>query len=97
MTLTKRQRYDYRDIDWREAKLIKVGHAIWGLYQREVRANRGALREGMALLAACEQVWVIKKQLRAELARERLVTNARIRNRLALHDSVNTTKRQSLR
>lgn len=81
MPLTKRQKYDYRDIDWRELKLIRVGHAIWSLYKRE-RAKKGStgIRE-QALLEACEIVWGLKKQLRAELKAERAASFAAWRSR----------------
>ena len=70
-SLTKRQRYDYRDTDKRELKLIRVGHAIWALYKRE-RAKKGSTGvQEQALLAACETVWGLKNQLRAELRLER--------------------------
>jgi hypothetical protein len=70
-SLSKRQRYDYRDTDKRELKLIRVGHAIWALHIRE-RAKKGSTGpQEQALLAACETVWGLKKQLRAELRLER--------------------------
>jgi hypothetical protein len=69
--LTKRQKYDYRDIDWRELKLIRVGHAIWALYKRE-RLKKGSTGvEESVLLEACETVWELKKQLRVQLKVER--------------------------
>ena len=69
--LNRRKRYDYRDIDRRELKLIRVGHAIWALYKQE-RAKKGSTGiEERALLEACEAVWELKRQLRLELKAER--------------------------
>lgn len=68
--LNKRSKYDYRDIDWRELKLIRIGHAVWALYKGE-RALNGTYQEQEALLCACAEVWAIKKQFRLELAAER--------------------------
>jgi hypothetical protein len=77
--LTARQKYDYRDVDWRELKLIRVGHAIWTLYKRE-RAKKGSTGvEQSVLLAACETVWELKKQLRLELKAERAAAFAKWR------------------
>lgn len=69
--LSRRQKYDYRDTDRREMKLIRVGHAIWALYKQE-RAKKGCtgIQESV-LLEACETVWQLKRQLRAELKVER--------------------------
>lgn len=69
--LTKRQKYDYRDTDWRELKLIRVGHAIWALYKRERRSPGSTGVEESVLLKACETVWALKKELRLELKAER--------------------------
>ena len=69
--LSRRQKYDYRDADRYELKLIRVGHALWGMYKRD-RATLGIpLSERQALYAACETVWRLKREYRAEL-RERL-------------------------
>jgi len=61
--LSKRQKYDYRDIDWRELKLIRVGHAIWALYKRERSSQGSTGLQIRALLGACETIWELKKQL----------------------------------
>lgn len=81
--LSKRQKYDYRDIDPTELKLIKVGHAIWGLYKQERRSSSGTDVERMALLEACETVWAIKKAYRIELAAKRKAKFSRNRHRFA--------------
>ena len=52
--LTKRQKYDYRDIDRRELKLIRVGQAIFALYKRERRFPGSTGVQQKALLEACE-------------------------------------------
>jgi hypothetical protein len=69
--LTRRQKYDHRNADRYELKLIRVGHAVWAMYKRD-RATLGIpLSEIQALYAACERVWRLKREYRAEL-RERL-------------------------
>jgi hypothetical protein len=69
--LTARQRYDYRDIDPWELKLISVGHAIWVLLKQE-RAKMGSTGcEERVLLEACWTVWRLKRDYRAELKRKR--------------------------
>jgi hypothetical protein len=64
MKLTARQRYDYRDLDPYEAKLIRIGHAIWRLYKRD-RAKSGY--PVLATEHALATVWQAKKEYRAEL------------------------------
>ena len=69
--LSKRKRYDYHDIDRWELKLIRVGQAVWLQYKRE-RAKQGTPSiEIQALYGACQAVWELKKQYRAELAVKR--------------------------
>lgn len=79
--LTKRQKYDYRDIDRRELKLIRVGQAIFALYKRERRFPGSTGVQQKALLEACETIWALKKQLRAELRVERVARFALWRDR----------------
>ena len=67
--LTKRRLYDYRDIDLRELRLIRVGHWLWAQYKNALKA--GTVVESVPLLAACETVWEAKRVLRAELQAER--------------------------
>jgi hypothetical protein len=38
--LTSKQRHDRHDIDPRELKLIRVGHALWGHLQERTREIR---------------------------------------------------------
>ena len=68
MTLTARQKYDHREIDWRELKLIRVGHALWTLYKRD-RAKKGY--PDIEIEQSCEIVWALKRDLRAQLKQER--------------------------
>ena len=74
--LTRRQKYDYRDVDRWELKLIRVGHAVWALFKQE-RAANGPTVEQDALLGACQQIWAIKRQVRAELSEERKAAAAK--------------------
>ena len=70
MTLSRRQKYDYRDIDRRELALILEGHAIWLQFKR-LRAANGPTVEQDALLQRCEVIWARKRELRAALKVER--------------------------
>ena len=79
--LHRRQRYEYRDIDRNELRLIRVGHFLWGLYKQARRVEAGGgmakteldalegrpLSESGALMEALEAVWAIKKAFRVEL------------------------------
>ena len=64
------KRNDRRDIDWRELKLIRAGHAVWAQYKAE-RAKSAPTVLQDALLGACELIWAAKRELRASLAKER--------------------------
>ena len=68
MKLTKRQKYDYRDIDRTELLLIKVGHHVWKLYKRTLGVDGVAAK---AYLAACEDIWEAKRKHRLELKHKR--------------------------
>jgi mannitol-1-phosphate/altronate dehydrogenase len=68
--LSRRQRYDYRDIDRRELALIVKGHAVWLRFKRE-RAKNGPTVVQDALLQQCEEIWAEKRALRAKLKVER--------------------------
>ena len=76
--LTRKQRNDRRDLDPRELKLIRVGHAIWGIYKKE-RGKSGTVSEERALQSALQEVWDLKKALRTELALEKEARNAKVR------------------
>jgi hypothetical protein len=71
MPLSRRQKYDYRDIDRRELKLIRIGHYLWGLYKREVAGKCRSVDERDHIYEALETVWQLKRQLRIELKAER--------------------------
>lgn len=66
--LSKRQKYDYRDVDRWELKLVRVGHALWEQWKRDRGAKWGAVGERGPLWAAIQNVWRLKKDYRAELA-----------------------------
>jgi hypothetical protein len=57
--LGKRQKYDYRDIDRAELKLVRVGHALWEQWKRDRGAKWGAVGESGPLWAAIQNVWSI--------------------------------------
>jgi hypothetical protein len=62
-------RYDKRDVDARELKLIRVGHYLWREAKRA--ANGRPVSESGHIWEALQTVWQLKKQLRSELAAER--------------------------
>jgi hypothetical protein len=76
--LTSKQRHDRHDIDPREIKLIRVGHALWAMYKKE-RGKSGTVSEERALESALQQVWDLKKALRTALAVERELRNENVR------------------
>jgi hypothetical protein len=60
MKLRARQKYDYRDIDATEAKLIRIGHHLW--------RDRAKSRYPVIVVDhALEDVWAAKRIVRAEL------------------------------
>lgn len=81
MKLTKRQLYDYRDVDRGELKLIRIGHAIWAILRRERRQNRIGVSETEALYDAIETVVRLKREYRDELAIKLAVRNAKLAGR----------------
>ena len=83
MPLSAKKRYDYRDIDPWELKLIRVGHAIWRLYRRENARNASYLLERKALLEACETVWRLKREYREKLKKRRAEASSKIAKRFA--------------
>ena len=73
-------RNDRHDIDRRELKLIRVGHALWAIYKKE-RRKSGNVSEERALEAALHQVWDLKKEVRRDIAAERRAKFALVRDR----------------
>jgi hypothetical protein len=67
MKISARQKYDYRDLDRGEAKLIRIGHALW----RDRRKLADGVTEREGLNAALESVWQAKREYRTELAKKR--------------------------
>lgn len=78
MKLTARQKYDYRDLDRVEARLIRIGHAIW----RDRRKLVDTVTEREAINEALESVWQAKREYRTELAKKRAVRFSEYRNAL---------------
>jgi len=66
MKLTKRQLYDYRDVERPELMLIRAGQHLWALWKREVRANPRQDERQSATYAALETIWKAKREYRAE-------------------------------
>ena len=64
-------RNDRHDTDPTEAKLIRIGHYLWKLYQQ---ANKEA-----GLEAALEAVWQVKREYRAELKTRREASAQKLR------------------
>lgn len=83
MKLTNRQKYDYRDIDRGELKLIRIGHALWAMLRREKRLKSYSLRESGAIEEAIETMVRLKKEYRAELKVKLAAKNAEVRQRFA--------------
>jgi hypothetical protein len=73
-------RNDRHDIDWRELKLLRVGHYLWAIYKKEC-GKSGTVSEEMALESALRQVWDLKKELRRELKTERAARAELVRER----------------
>ena len=83
MKLTNRQKYDYRDIDRGELKLIRIGHALWAMLRREKRLKSYSLRESGAIEEAIETIVRLKKEYRDELKIKLAAKNAEVRQRFA--------------
>lgn len=75
--LSKRQLYDYRDVDRSELKLIRINHALWAMLRRERRRNGVHLRELRPIEEAIETVMRLKAEYRAEL-KVRLAAKSKI-------------------
>lgn len=81
MTLSRRKRYEYRDIDVYELKLIRIGHAVWHVYRRGNAANGGYPCESGPLWEALQTVWNAKREYRKELKVRRAEESAKMRQR----------------
>ncbi len=77
----KIQRNDTRDINPAELKLIRVGHFLWFEWKRALKS--GHLLQIRASEAALEDVWRLKRELRAELKQKRAEESARLRAKFA--------------
>jgi len=73
------KRNDIRDIDPYELKLIRVGHALWAMFQKARKSE--PLSEIKALEEALVTVWELKRQYRQELAAKRVERNRAVRER----------------
>ncbi len=67
MKLRARQKFDYRNLDRGEARLIRIGHALW----RDRRKLGDTVAEREGIYAALESVWQAKREYRAEVANRR--------------------------
>ena len=83
MSLTRRQKYDYTDIDRGELRLIRVGHALWAMLKRDRAKYRGLpVQEPYPwqdLDDALECVFEVKRQ---ELKQKRAARSQEIAARL---------------
>jgi hypothetical protein len=86
MKLSRRRKYDYRDVDPWELKLIRVGQAIWAVYRKESLGNGGYPSEGGPLWEALQTVWRLKREYRAELKIKRTTESAKLRKRFSNRD-----------
>ena len=76
MRLTARQKYDYRDLDRGEARIMRIGHALW----RDRRKLGDAVATDEGINAALECVWQAKREYRAGLAKERALRFSKFRD-----------------
>ena len=74
---TKAKPYEQHPVDWRELKVIRVGHYMWARYKESLKSETA--NQSGALYSALEQVWAIKKELRASLKAERAVRSAQVK------------------
>jgi hypothetical protein len=90
MTFTEKtngqiRRNDTRDVSPAELKLIRVGHSLW--LERRKALKSGTVDDYKAIEAALETVWLLKRELRAELkaarAKEAQATREYFRRRKA--------------
>jgi len=79
--LTRKQKYDYHDMDPWELKLIRVGHALWAVLRRERRQIGYPVSEELALYAAIETIVHLKHEKRAEVKAERAARADEVRER----------------
>jgi hypothetical protein len=75
-------RYDKRDVDRRELRLIRVGHYLWALRKRESLKSR-PLSEERASWDGLQAVWGAKRTLRREISAERAIQAKIVRERFA--------------
>ena len=74
MKLTKRQLYDYRDVERPELMLIRAGQHVWRLWKQAQRRPAAKSRlnlyvdhqEVASLEASLETIWQAKREYRAE-------------------------------
>jgi len=79
MKLTKKQLYDYHDIDRGELKLVRIGHALWAMLRK---ARKSYLpKEERILMEAIETIMRLKKEKRAELKVQNAARSAKLAER----------------
>lgn len=79
MKLTNKQKYDRRDIERGELKLIRVGHSLWAMLRAAKRGKSQPLSEIRALTEAIETVVRLKQEYRADRDRRLAVRSAKVR------------------
>jgi hypothetical protein len=67
-------KYDYRDLDAVEAKLIRIGHFLWRTY---LRARNARIVRILDLEASLEEVWEIKRKHRETMKAKRKAAGAK--------------------
>jgi len=83
MKLSHRQKYDYRDLDMGELKLIRVGLSLWSQLKQLRAQNGGYVSERHPLYEALQTVWRLKRERRAELRQKRAVRSSKLREKFA--------------
>jgi hypothetical protein len=81
--MARSAKYDYRDIDRNELRLIRAGHYLWNYAKRSRNSLTVSEREALSL--ALQTIWDAKRELRAELKVKRAIEGAafaqRVRNK----------------
>ena len=77
------RRNDRHDMDRAELKLVRVGHALWAIMQRDRARNGGYLSQSDPIWEALATVWRLKREYRAELAARRRAESAELRAKFA--------------
>lgn len=83
MKLTNRQLYDYRDVEWGELRLIRVGHALWAMLRRAKSLKSHSVGEIGAIEQGIETIIRLKREYRAERDIRLTAQSAKVREHFA--------------